>query len=568
MFINGKSVKSLIELISGYTRSRGSASYRELLEKLIAHLVASGVPSDSIYVKEYACDGKTRYGNFTSTMIWEPVSAELWISKPKEMFITSLRNSPNALLFGSAPTGGRVELPLVEYEGPGDYSGKAVLAKEHPMKLFKETVVKSGAKAIIVSYMRGKCPEIGREPESNPNVVNYLSIPSTQKDFEYGAFGFSVSEKKYNLLKEHIKGGNAWITAEVDVKVSKGSLQVLEIDLTRGSHMSYALITAHLCHPYPGANDNASGAALAVEIAKIVALSEGFPPIKIVLLPEFYGSAPYVLELKKNHELPSLSINLDMVGEDQTKTGSSMLLTETPPVLPKRFDFIIEYFLLKNIRRCDGIPVKKYYRIPYSAGSDHSVFSAMGISSPFLGHLPDRFYHTDADNLDKVDCGELEWIGNSVLESLQNISSPRLEVDLYVKSKAISEFVFYCEKMKEKPGSKELFKVFLQSYEAVKYGFSSLYSENAFISSVTPLLPKFEGSIGFDWLSDLPEGILKPLKQNVTSLAELITVVANIIGSRESAELFASIYYDLPQDKVSEFVQFLIDKGYFVEGEF
>jgi len=566
--VNGERTKALIEMISGFTRSRGSKSYRELVEKLIAHLRRIGVPSTSINIKEYACDGVTKYGNYTSTMVWEPIKAELWLKKPREQFITSFRNSPTALLFGSAATNGWAELQLVEYKGPGDYAGKAVLAKEDPVKVFKDAVVNGGAKALILSYMRGKCPEIGREPKTNPDVVNYLSIPNTLEDYNYRAFGFSISEKHFNFLKKLLgKNSVVVINAEVETKVMKGSIQVLEIDLTKKQN-PYVLITAHLCHPSPGANDNASGSALALELAGIISKEKGFPPTKIALMPEFFGSTPYALEMKRESSMPFLTINLDMVGEDQKKTGSSLLLTETPPVLPKRYDFLLEYNLLKHMPRCDGIPIKRYYRLPYSAGSDHCPFTAMGVSSPFLGHLPDRYYHTDADSPDKVDCKELEWVGNSVLDSLLELISTNPKLDAYIKSKEVSEFVYYCENIRGKPGSRELFSSFLKAFEARKHGFDSLYSQNSFIHSRKKLIPNFEGSIGFDWYYVLPEQLKKTLNLNVTSLAELITVSANIIGSRESTELLAEIYYGVPQKAVSGFIDFLVDNGYFMEGEF
>ena len=80
-------------------------------------------------------------------------------------------------------------------------------------------------------------------------------------------------------------------------------------------------------------------------------------------------------------------------------------------------------------------------------------------------------------------------------------------------------------------------------------------------------MTKFEGSLGFEWYYELPEVLKRLLKQNVTSLAELITVSANIIGTRESTELLASIYYGVSLKAVSDFIDFLVDHGYFEEGE-
>ena len=85
------------------------------------------------------------------------------------------------------------------------------------------------------------------------------------------------------------------------------------------------------------ADDNGSGAALAVEIARVLN-DENFPySVKIALVPEYLGSVPYALQLKSENNLPIYTINLDMVGADQNKTGSTFILSKVPPYLPQRW---------------------------------------------------------------------------------------------------------------------------------------------------------------------------------------------------------------------------------------
>jgi len=65
--------------------------------------------------------------------------------------------------------------------------------------------------------------------------------------------------------------------------------------------MAEVLVVAHLCHPQPSANDNASGAAAALEAARVLqTLIAGghLPPprrsIRFLWLPEFTGSQAYL----------------------------------------------------------------------------------------------------------------------------------------------------------------------------------------------------------------------------------------------------------------------------------
>ena len=104
-------------------------------------------------------------------------------------------------------------------------------------------------------------------------------------------------------------------------------------------------------------------------------------------------------------------INLDMVGGDQILNGSSFIL-ERPP--DSTSSFVPD--LLERLREelfddaashtgSGSYPLFRYATTGFSGGSDHYIFShpTVGVPMAMLIQLPDKFYHTSADTLDKID---------------------------------------------------------------------------------------------------------------------------------------------------------------------
>jgi aminopeptidase YwaD len=127
------------------------------------------------------------------------------------------------------------------------------------------------------------------------------------------------------------------------------------------------------------------------------------------------GSFAY---LSRHEELiPQMiaGVNLDMVGGDQSLNGSVMLL-ERPP--DSASSFVPD--LLERLREelfedgtshtgLGAVPLFRYATTSFSGGSDHYIFSdpTVGVPMAMLIQWPDRFYHTSADTLDKIDPGML-----------------------------------------------------------------------------------------------------------------------------------------------------------------
>jgi aminopeptidase YwaD len=189
---------------------------------------------------------------------------------------------------------------------------------------------------------------------------------------------------------------------------------------------------AHLCHPQPSANDNASGAAAALEAARTLQslVGGGRLPrprrtVRFLWLPEITGMHAYLAGHEQDMGRFIAGLNLDMVGEDQGQTGSSWLI-ERPPDAAASFAPELLACLREELLALKGMvdvapshtgigayPLYRQAEVPFSGGSDHFVLSdpTVGIPTPMLIQWPDRFYHTSADTPDRTDPHSLARAG-------------------------------------------------------------------------------------------------------------------------------------------------------------
>ena len=112
------------------------------------------------------------------------------------------------------------------------------------------------------------------------------------------------------------------------------------------------------------------------------------------------------------------AINLDMVGEDQDKTGSTLSVHGTPDSFPSYVNAVLSSIFdetKKETTSIGGGLVTATFRHAvggYSGGSDHYIYTdpTVGIPCPMVIQWPDKFYHTSADTVDKVSPHSLERV--------------------------------------------------------------------------------------------------------------------------------------------------------------
>lgn len=534
-------------LISNLHRAKGSYDYLKAAELIRGYISMGNIIS---YPME------TIYETWKEPIGFNIIKGHLKIVAPIEKYILKDATlEPIKVIFLSGNSKGVNRLKVVdvgngedEANYPKDIGGQAILAMGDPTKVF-HNAKRHGSGCVLLYYMRAQDPSVERTPELLPNAVNYVSFPYYANG---ELFGFSLSYSQYKELASLAKDG---LEVEAELEVDKGTnaIQVLEGEIG-GSDGSLPpiLLTAHLCHPKPGANDNASGSALLAEIMKVLSKFDLKRKVVALWVPEMYGTIPYITDHKTDFYC---GINLDMVGENQDITHSTLGVETTPWSLPS---FIAE-LVLANLET-SRFRMKQGY---YSGGSDHYIFDDSTVQVPFasLTQWPDRFYHSSEDTVDKSDVASFRWIGEAVIKTIYelNFGIPE-EAFRKVKALLISNYMI---DVKNVPLVDNWLTYRLcKSFELLSE-FGDAKSEMQFLSSKfdKAKLPQkrhvknFLGPLGDAWESEADEDWQRQVSRRISSFSDFLYELLNFLEvgySVEDATTIARAEFGIKGDLESE----------------
>lgn len=177
----------------------------------------------------------------------------------------------------------------------------------------------------------------------------------------------------------------------------------------------------------PGANDNGSGIAIMLEVARVL---KDYPLPYALQFVAFgseemqdrtfehhhYGSRHYVKQYLAGDKQPRIfgMLSIDMMGVGdavyaRTLGGQSSLLLERLQAAAKRL--ALEILLRPDAR----------------GESDHEAFAKAGIPAVWLERLPDPDYHTARDRYDNIDPAALRVAGLLTLRLLTNLTAQDAE---------------------------------------------------------------------------------------------------------------------------------------------
>jgi aminopeptidase YwaD len=300
------------------------------------------------------------------------------------------------------------------------------LARGNLYRAYDLAVLRRSAVGILFDGMMEVEP--ARPAWALPDAIQYTSFWWSTEARK--CFGFALSPREGERLRRLINKrrengeGPVRVRANVDARLYDGAIEVVSAvipgDGDEGDEE--VVLVGHLCHPLPSCNDNASGAAAALEVARalhnLIAAGKLARPrrtLRFLWVPEMTGTYAFLAANESNIPHTIAGLNLDMVGEDQTQCGSSFLVECPPDALPSFATNLLvrlrEMLLpeAKTYTQLGGYPLFRYGITPFSGGSDHYIFSdpSVGVPMPMIIQWPDKFYHTTADTLDKVDPGML-----------------------------------------------------------------------------------------------------------------------------------------------------------------
>ncbi len=430
--LSGTIAKEYVSEIIRFHRIQASPGFHDAI--YYVKEVVDQFPGIRTDVEVYPADGSTRTWQWTAPLGWRVADGELYLVSPKHELLTRFAETPVSVVAHSQSAD--IIAPLVYLEdgtSEKDYrrikvKGKIVLTSGRAQEVQQEAVIKRGAIGSI------HFPPLERRTK-HPSLVPYLGIWPNAEEKDKVGFAFAVSGQVGSRLRHLIETEpEVLVHAKVDAELFSGEQRVLTavIEGTEFLREEIVLI-AHLCHPRPGANDNASGSALLMELARVITtlIKQGKLPaplrtIRFIWVPEFFGTISYLHAHPEFGPRTISAINCDMVGANPAIVGGSLNMHRTPDSRPSFINDLLEFHLSHAAKEPrliapDGSHQPFHYEIQkFDWRSDHTIFidPTFSVPCPMLNHWPDAFYHSNLDTLDKIDTTQLQRVGFAVIMTL------------------------------------------------------------------------------------------------------------------------------------------------------
>ncbi len=417
--------------VASYHRIQCSPGFRDAARFIQESLFADGIQSR---ILQFPAKRGESWWSQDSFCEWEGKDAELvLLENGKRVRLCSFAEHPISLVQRSAPTPeGGISTTMVYIERPMedssyeeiDVAGKLVFTRGPVASVAAVAVDKHGALGIVVDNMAESPPV--RDRFTLPDGRQYQSFWPADPG-KHKAFGFLVTPRQGDYLRGLFASGKTQLEvyARVDSRFFDGTMEVVEASIP-GETEEEVIAIAHLCHPQPSANDNASGCGALLEGVRTLhrLVESGRLPrpkrsIRFVWPAEMTGSYAYLAS--REEAIPNMvaAINLDMVGQNQDLCGSTFTVVRPVAALPGFGGELAEAILklmtkeVPNLGRSHLYASFRWTVSPYSGGSDHYIWGdpSVGVTCPMLIQWPDRFYHTSEDTIDKVDPASLALSG-------------------------------------------------------------------------------------------------------------------------------------------------------------
>ena len=460
--LSGASAMRTVQALSLHHRMRGSQPYAAAAGIIRSHLAADGLAD--VDVIALPADGIAVYGTQRSRPAWNASFAELWERKrvngqwADAERIASWDEQPITLAEDSVS--GTADSDLVDV-GAGskdsDYAGKSVrgklvLASDQADAVAPLAVTKYGA-AGIVSWAQNQKQAWWGEDES---LIRWGHLDTWNDP----TFAFMVSPARAHAWQRRFASGETVrLRARVEAGRTAGQYLIPTAVIPGRDRAHEIVYSCHLDHPSPGANDNASGCAGILEIARTLSrlvadkrLPQPQRTIRFIWPCEVECTISLLNARPEFARRTLATIHLDMIGGDTEKTKSILRVEGAPPSLPS-FVGDVAFAIARWVNEeslafadtgeadwplVDSQGDKRALQAKvggFSEGSDHQVWAEGSWRVPviYVADWPDRYIHTQRDvpaNLDATKMKRAMFIAAAAGWTLANLDQadvPRVE---------------------------------------------------------------------------------------------------------------------------------------------
>jgi hypothetical protein len=435
--VSGSGAKRTIQAMSMHHRMRGSEGFRAAAELVRDRLKDHGL--QEVGIISLPADGKIFYGTQRSRPAWNASFAELWEQRQEggrwsdSVRIASWAEQPISLAQDSVS--GRAEAELVDVgagTSAGDYAGKdvrgkLVLISSQPEAAAPLAIGEHKA-AGIVSWAQNQRQAWWGEDES---LIRWGHLSS----WKHPTFAFMVSPARAREWQQRLgRGEQVRLRAEVQAGRTPAAYLIPTALIPGRDRSKEIVFSCHLDHPSPGTNDNASGCAGILEVARSLGrlIREGRLPqprrsIRFIWPAEIEGTIALLNARPEFARRTLATVHLDMIGGNTEITKSVLKVEGSPPSLPSfvgDIGFGIARWVNEQSRlyadegaapfpltdpEGDKRPLQANVG-GFSEGSDHQVWAEGSWRVPviYIADWPDRYIHTQKDVPANIDATKLK----------------------------------------------------------------------------------------------------------------------------------------------------------------
>jgi hypothetical protein len=429
--ISGDIAYEHIRLLTQWHRASSTPAYHEAALYIKKKAEEIGLTDVKLIKQKYPGRG------------WVCNEGELWVVEPYKEKITSWEEVAVSICHNSRSADLTAELVDVgdgtsdrDYEGK-DVAGKVVLAKGSGFIVMQQAVWKREAAGVLLYGGWGRGMD-------HPDQIAWSFIPYESEDKKPGTFGFSLSYRQGMKLKELIRTSDKPVTVKVKLDtefVDPGWQEMVE-GIIPGSkiHDQDIVFTSHIQEEKFSANDNATGLANGLEIARAFVrmikdgrMKKPLRDMRFWWCDEISGERQYFMDNPDERLQFLANVNQDMSGANLALGGRTQNICLTPYSRPSYLSDvtqnIIEFLVKGNhaqlavLQAGSRAPFPKPilsllgtrqpYRariIPFHINTDHMVFniSFVGVPGISFTNWPDDFIHSSDDDLWNVDRTQLQ----------------------------------------------------------------------------------------------------------------------------------------------------------------